>query len=129
MEVIQAPASVEEPFKQLLSLLYKFIHINKFSRGKLIQMKRKISSGRIVSLAGLQIYIFCKCAVGRITICQLGLTAKWQVCTNTNVLTTAQFWAQTHNNGSSQKEDKILDKSLGSTKNYSNRSLPIRKNV
>ena len=127
MEVIQAPASVEEPFKQLLSLLYKFIHIK--SRWKLIQMKRKISSGRIVSLAGLQIYIFCKCAVGRITICQLGLTAKWQVCTNTNVLTTAQFWAQTHNNGSSQKEDKILDKSLGSTKNYSNRSLPIRKNV
>ena len=76
-------------------------------------MKRKISSGKIVSLlAGLQIYIFCKCAVGRITICQLGLTAKWQVCTNTNVLTTAQFWAQTHNNGSSQRGKNSLAKAL-----------------
>ena len=63
------------------------------------QMKIKMSSARIVSFAGQQSSIFSNFDVGRITICNLGSTAKWQVCTNTNVLTTAQFWAKNHYRG------------------------------
>ena len=72
------------------------------------QMKIKMSSARIVSFAGQQSSIFSNFDVGRITICNLGSTAKWQVCTNTNVLTTAQFWAKNHYNRSSQKKRKYF---------------------
>ena len=54
MEVIQAPASEEEPFKQPLSLSYKSIHMK--------------SKGKTNSFAGLLADIFYKFAVGRITI-------------------------------------------------------------
>ena len=72
------------------------------------QMKIKMSSARIFSFAGQQSSILCNFDVDRITICHLGSTAKWQVCTNTNVLTTAQFWAKNHYNRSSQKKRKYF---------------------
>ena len=113
MEVIEAPASVEQPFKQPICSHLPSIK----SKGKQIEK----CSARIVSFAGLLDDILHKFAVGHITIWAHQLNGKH--CKNTNVAQTQtlhkrsdnlSFGPKTTTMNAADKKKTFLSKTKGS---------------